>query len=301
MQALSFILMALLLWAQGERRLRPDTAIDCDACAGWNRAQEPFRLFGNTYYVGVRGLSAILVVSDDGLILLDGGLPQSAARIDANIRKLGFRTENIRLIGNSHAHFDHAGGLAALQRASGAAVAASPAGAKALRQGVATADDPQYAYAESSHFPPVTKLRVVEDGETLNVGDQQITVHFTPGHTPGGTSWTWRSCEGARCLDMVYADSLTAVSGPGFRFTGDDTHPSIVETFRTSIATVANLPCDILVSTHPEFSNLFEKLGRREKGVDPEALVDERACRDYAAAATETLDKRVAKERSESS
>ncbi|GMR24495.1 MAG: hypothetical protein BMS9Abin37_3047 [Acidobacteriota bacterium] len=94
------------------------------------------------------------------------------------------------------------------------------------------------------------------------MGDQQIIVHFTPGHTPGGTSWTWHSCEGSRCLDTVYADSLTAVSTPGFRFTGDGTHPSIVQTFRESIATVASLPCHILVSTHPEFSNLFEKLDR---------------------------------------
>ena len=103
---------------------------------------------------------------------------------------------------------------------------------------------------------------------------------------------------------MVYADSLTAVSAPGFRFTGDGAHPNIVETFRDSIATVANLPCDIMVSTHPELSNLFEKLDknerreRRESGGDPEALVDENACRDYAAGATETLDKRIAKERS---
>lgn len=293
-------MISLFLWTQAASSLRPDPAIDCDACEAWNRAQEPFRVFGNTYYVGVGGLSALLVASDDGLILLDGGLPQSAAPIDRNIRKLGFRTEDIRLIVNSHAHFDHAGGIAALQRVSGATVAASPAGAKALRQGMATADDPQAASAESDRFPPVPELRLVEDGETLRVSDQQITAHFTPGHTPGGTSWTWRSCEGSRCLDMVYADSLTAVSSAGYRFTGDATHPSIVETFRQSIATVANLPCDILVSTHPEFSKLFEKLDRRERGSDPQALVDEQACRDYAAGATGTLDRRIARERSES-
>ena len=287
---------ALLLLAQAGSSLRPDTAIDCDSCAGWNRAQEPFRIFGNTYYVGVAGLSAILIVSDDGLILLDGGLPQSAARIDASIRKLGFRTEDVRLILNSHAHYDHAGGIAALQRVSGATVAASPAAVEALRQGIPTADDPQHAFG--GHFAPVENLRAIEDGESLSVSDLKIVVHFTPGHTPGGTSWTWRSCEGSRCLNMVYADSLTAVSAPGFHFTGDDAHPDIVERFRESIATVANLPCDILVSTHPEFSNLFEKLDERESGGDPEALVDERACRDYAAGATKTLDKRIATERS---
>lgn len=294
--ALSPIMMAVVLLAQAGSSLRPDTPINCDSCAGWNQTQEPFRIFGNTYYVGVAGLSAILIVSDDGLILLDGGLPQSAARIDASIRQLGFRTEDVRLIVNSHAHYDHAGGIAALQRVSGATVAASPAAVEALRQGAPTADDPQHAFGGG--FAPVENLRAIEDGESLSVSDQQIVVHFTPGHTPGGTSWTWRSCEGSRCLDMVYADSLTAVSAPEFRFTGDDAHPDIVESFRESIATVANLPCDILVSTHPEFSNLFEKLDERESGGDPEALIDESACRDYAAGATKTLDKRIATERS---
>ena len=292
--------IALLMMLQGESRLRPDTPIDCDACEGWNRAQEPFRLFGNTYYVGVGGLSALLVVSDEGYILLDGALPQSAAQIDESIRKLGFRTEDIRLILNSHAHFDHAGGIAALQRASGATVAASAAGAKALRRGRASDDDPQAAFGDSDAFPPVSEIRVIEDGETLSVGGQRITVHFTPGHTPGGTSWSWRSCEGARCLDIVYADSLSAVSAPGFRFTGDATRAGLVPTFRASIATVAGLPCDILVSTHPSFSNLFEKLREREQGIDPEALVDESACRDYAAGASETLDERIEKERAAS-
>jgi metallo-beta-lactamase class B len=264
--------------------------------------QDPFRIFGNTYYVGVRGLSAILITTDEGHILLDGGLPQSAVLIDANIRKLGFHTEDIRLIGNSHAHFDHAGGLAALQRASGATIVASPSAARALRDGMPTPDDPQFAYGDG--FPSVADVRVVEDGETSSVGNQEITVHFTPGHTPGGTSWTWRSCEGdgdgARCLDMVYADSLTAVSAPGYRFTGDETHSGIVEMLRGTIAAVANLPCDIMVSTHPEFSNLFDKLERRERDGDgdADALIDENGCRDYAAGATKSLQKRIETEMS---
>lgn len=298
MHLLSPVLIGLLLLTQGESRLQPDPPIDCGACAGWNRAHEPFRIFGNTYYVGVGGLSSLLVVSDDGLILLDGGLPQSAPLIDENIRKLGFRTEDVRIIVNSHEHFDHAGGIAALQRASGATVVSSPVGAGALRDGMPSAEDPQFAYGDG--FAPVVNVRAVEDGETVSVGDQSITVHFTPGHTPGGTSWTWRSCEGSRCLNMVYADSLTAVSAPGYRFTGDATHPPIVERLRKSIAIVAELPCDVMVSTHPEFSNLFEKLERRESGADADALIDENGCRDYAAGAVETLEKRIADEGSES-
>ena len=121
----------------------------------WNAAHEPFRVFGNTYYVGVAGLSSVLVASDQGLILLDGGLPQSAPLIDASIRKLGFRTEDVRLILNSHTHYDHAGGIAALQRVSGAIVAASASGARAIESGGPPADDPQYAFGkEANRFPP---------------------------------------------------------------------------------------------------------------------------------------------------
>src|ERR1044071_7932221 len=259
------LLMSLLVpgvaGAAGTKTLQAERPKACEWCAGWNVAQDPFRVFGNTYYVGVAGLGAVLVTSDKGLVLLDGGLPQSAPLIDASIRKLGFRTEDIRLIVNSHAHYDHAGGIAALARSSGAVVAASASVARALESGGPPADDPQYAFGrEANSFPAVKRVKVVADGETLRVGKLGITAHLTPGHTPGSTTWTWRSCEGPRCLDIVYADSLNPVSAPGFRFTGDATHPDITATFRHSISAVGRLPCDILLAVHPDFAGMGEKL-----------------------------------------
>jgi metallo-beta-lactamase class B len=286
--------------ADGRSTLKADRPKECESCAGWNAAQEPFRIFGNTYYVGVAGLSSVLVASDKGLILLDGGLPQSAPLIDASIRRLGFRTEDVRLIVNSHAHFDHAGGIAALQRVSGAIVAASAAGARAIENGEPPADDPQYALGkEANRFPAVKRVKVVADGETLHVGELAVTAHLTPGHTPGSTTWTWRSCEGARCLEIVYADSLNPVSAPGFRFTGDATHPGITDTFRRSISTVGGLPCDILLAVHPSFAGMDDKLKRRQEQPGSEPFVDPKGCRTYAADAAERLDQRVAKEEKE--
>ena len=131
-------------------------------------------------------------VRDKGHILLDGGLPQSAALIDDNIRALGFRTTDVRLIVNSHAHFDHAGGIAALQRRSGARVAASAAGARALAAGEPPADDPQYGLGrQAMAFPKVPQVQAVGDGEVLRVGALALTAHLTPGHTPGSTTWSW--------------------------------------------------------------------------------------------------------------
>jgi metallo-beta-lactamase class B len=300
MKANGAVLLSMLVVVAatpGRAALNTDRAKECESCASWNAAREPFRVFGNTYYVGVAGLSSVLVASEKGLILLDGGLPQSAALIDANIRKLGFRTEDVRLIVNSHAHFDHAGGIAALQRASGAIVAASAPGARAIENGEPVADDPQHGFGkEATGFPCVKGVKIVADGETLRVGPLAITAHLTPGHTPGSTTWTWRSCEGSRCLEIVYADSLNAISAPGFRFTGDATHPGIADIFRHSISTVGSLPCDILLAVHPSFAGMDDKLRRRKEQPGSEPFVEPTACRTYAADAAKRLDQRLADE-----
>lgn len=275
MRILSIVLV-LTCFAFPQAGFRPDPPIACDGCDDWNQPREPRRVFGNTYSVGVAGLSSVLIASDAGLILLDGALPQSASIIDENIRKLGFRTADIRLILSSHSHYDHVGGIAALQRASGAVVAASPEGARALEQGGPVGSDPQFSLG--GRFPAVKNVKIVKDGELLRVGPVEITAHFTPGHTPGGTSWSWRSCDGPRCQNIVYADSLNAVSAPGFRFTGDATHPDIVPQFRHSIEKVAALPCDILIAVHPSFA-------------------EGKTCRTYADDAMKRLEHRVAEER----
>jgi metallo-beta-lactamase class B len=278
--------------------LQADPPRICDDCDEWNRPLEPFKLFGNTYYVGTTGLSSLLITTSDGLILLDGGLPQSAPLIDANIRKLGFRTRDVRLIVNSHAHYDHAGGIAALQRASGARVAASVAGAKALQRGEPTEDDPQYGFGrEANAFRAVENVHVAKDGEAIRVGNAAITPHYTPGHTPGSTTWTWQSCEGARCLSIVYADSLTAVSAPGFRYSGDGRGESPGESFARSITRVEQLPCDILVAPHPSATGLPAKLARLKSDSATNPFIDPGACRVYAAGARKRLDERLAEEK----
>jgi metallo-beta-lactamase class B len=290
---LSLVLLAAA--APAEAQVVADAPIDCPACEAWNVPHEPFRIFGNTYYVGTAELAAILIAGDDGLVLLDAALPQSAPLIDRNIAALDFAAADVRLIVNSHPHFDHAGGIAALQRASGAAVAASPSAAEALRAGTPTADDPQFLVPNNG-FPPVGNVRVIGNGETLRVGNVAITAHFTPGHTPGGTTWSWRACEGARCLDLVYADSLNAVSADEFRFSGGRGSPSIVDVFERAIRTVEALPCDILLTPHPGFFGMQEKLARRSAG-EADAFVDANACRAYASAARTRLEQRIATER----
>lgn len=258
----------------------------------WNAPQNPFRIYGNTWYVGPHGLSAILVDTGKGLALFDGDLPESAPQIEAHLRELGFSVCDIKWIFNSHAHADHAGGIAALQRASGAQVVASAEGARELEAGGAWPADPQYGFGLT--YAPVKPVRVVPDGEILRLGDVAIIAHYTPGHTPGGTSWTWTSCEAARCLRIAYVDSLTALAAPGYRFSD---HPSYVAAFRRSIATAAALPCDVLLTPHPGASDFWERIARRKSPADVAPLVDAGACRAYAAEAGKTLDAQLARER----
>lgn len=284
-----------VLMSFGQATLRPDPPIKCSSCDEWNEPIEPFRVYANTYYVGTAGLSALLVTGDAGHILLDGGLSQSAPLIDASIRKLGFKLEDVKLILNSHAHYDHAAGIAALQRASGATVVSSASGAQAFALGDAVPDDPQAGFGNNG-FPPVKNVRVVNDKEVVRLGPLAIQMHNTAGHTPGSTTWTWQSCVDGKCLNMVYADSISAIAAPGFRFTGDAKTPSRVDQFRKSITTVGELPCDIMITTHPMATDLAGKLKKRaaKPAVDP--FIDPQACRVLAANAMKALEARVAEE-----
>jgi metallo-beta-lactamase class B len=255
----------------------------------WNEPQQQFKVFGNTWWVGPHGVGSVLITSPQGHVLIDGGLPESVPQIVASIKAAGFDIQDVKLIVNSHAHYDHAGGIAELQKLSGARLVASEWSAKVLREGATAADDPQYGQLD-----PMAKVRVdaiVRDGEQQKVGPLAITAHLTPGHTPGGTSWSWRSCEGSRCVDLVYADSLNAAAARGFSFTKSGQAKS----FDASFATLAALPCDILLAAHPAQTDLFERLAARDAG-KADALIDNTACKRYVEAARKVFAARIATE-----
>ena len=281
----------LALFSVAVRAQQP--ASSCEACEEWNRPQGPFQIFANTYYVGPRGLSVILITSDQGHVLIDGALPESAAAIASSVRALGFKVEDIRVILNSHAHFDHAGGIAELQRLSGATVMATPWSASVFTSGVVPRSDPQFGVA-----PPIAaaqNVKSVKDGDTVRLGPLALTAHETPGHTPGGTSWTWRSCAGADCADLLYVDSLTAVSADGFLFTRNREYPGAVADFEKTFDRLERVACGILLTPHPEASGLWQRLERRERG-DPEAMSDPPACRRLVEGARERVRQRLAAE-----
>ncbi|MYM86163.1 subclass B3 metallo-beta-lactamase [Rugamonas sp. FT82W] len=254
--------------------------------ADWYAPQEPFRVYGNTYYVGTGGISAVLITSPSGHILVDAGGPEAGAQVAAHIRKLGFRVEDIRYILNSHPHQDHAGAISDLQKLSDATVVASPLAALVLESGQPDRGDAQFP--NLTPMPPIAHPLPVRNGEAVPLGRLAVTAHFTPGHTAGGTSWTWQAEENGRIVNIVFADSLTALAAQGLRFSGNPLYPEAQADIERSFATVEALPCDILVSAHPEAGGLWERKAKQLELGDA-AFIDTKACRNYAAKARATL------------
>ncbi len=263
----------------------PLWAAKCNGSHDWTKSAPPVRIHANTYLVGTCGIASVLIVGSDGDILIDGGPEGAADLIAANVRSLGFRVQDVRIILNSHEHSDPVGGIAKLQQLSGATVMTSAAAARVLASGIPATDDPQFGVVKP--FPPAQVGRVIEDGGDVRLGDLMLTAIATPGHTAGGLSWRWVSCDGGVCRTIVYADSLHPISNDTYRFSD---HPDTVAAFRASIAKIAASPCEILLTPHPEVSAMPDRLALGKPLLDPDA------CKAYAAERSRQLDDRLAQE-----
>jgi metallo-beta-lactamase class B len=293
-----FVLGAVLSLASGAQARRAGDPllqpVEPVAASRWLTDQPPLHVYGNTYLVGFGGLNVGLIKTRAGLILIDGALPQGVRAIEKHIRALGFRVRDVRYILSTEPHFDHASGIGALARDSHATVIAGKAAVRALESGRPSPDDPQAGYHARYHG--VGRVKGVENGYTLSLGGVTLTAVATPGHTPGSTSWSWRSCEQGDCRRIVFASSLNPISADGYRFT-DPAHAKALDGFRRSFATMKALPCDILISAHPFQSGGDEKALRLRAGEQPNPFVDPHACIAYAAQAEKALNQRIADEK----
>lgn len=263
----------------------PEFAQTCKDWDDYAKPAPPVRIHANTYYVGTCGVSSILITGTEGDILIDGGTEQDADLIVDSIRWLGFRPTDVKILLHSHEHYDHVGGIARLQQITGAQLYASADAARVFATGLANGADPQAA--SEKPFPKARVDRIINDGDIVTLGDLYLTAVATPGHTPGALTWDWGSCDGGVCRRIVYADSLTPVSSDGYRFSD---HPAYLAAYRASIAKVAALPCDIVITPHPSASGMVERFGAGKPLLDPDG------CRTYAAGLTRQLDERLAKE-----
>ena len=257
----------------------------CGGKNGWEDPAPPVHVHGNTYYVGSCGISSLLIVSPAGHILIDGGTEKNAKSVAANIERLGYRLQDVKYILNSHEHYDHTGGIQELQRLTGAKIVALATSRPMLEAGHSFRDDPQLELLKP--FPAFHVDRVIRDGDTVVLGKLKLTAHSTPAHSPGSTSWTWQSCEQRKCTRIAYADSVTIPVDKDYRLLD---HPAHVAEFRAALDKIAALPCDLLMTPHPDISNLFTRLA----GGAP--LIDAGGCAAYAKRGAANLETELKKE-----
>jgi metallo-beta-lactamase class B len=247
-RSLSFACSLLFAWGfanaaepvlpQGNAYRTPDA---------WRQPVAPVRIADHTWQIGTAGLTALLVKTDDGALLIDGGLPQAADMLLAHMRALGVAPDDLKFILSSHAHGDHAGPVAAIKRATGAQVLNNAESAVLMAHGGSN----DIHFGDDILYPPVQTDRLLHDGEIVVLGNRRLTAHFIPGHTPGSIAWTWKDTRDGKKLHIAYVDSLTA---PGYTLVDNPRYPRIVDDFRRSFATVRALPCDLLVTPHADAS-----------------------------------------------
>jgi len=236
----------------------------------WNRPAEPFRIIGDVYYVGTGGLSSFLIATPKGHILIDGGLTESAPQIERHIAALGFKLTDVKILLNSHAHYDHSGGLAQLKRDTGAVLIASAGDRVSLETGTYLGSETVAAL----RAPPVKVDRLVADGGEVSLGGVTLTAHLTPGHTRGCTTYTLPVVEAGARHEVVFFCSATVAAN---RLAPREQYPGIVADYRRTFAGSRAIKADVFLAPHPEFYGLEAKRAAQIKGgpnpfVDPAAF-----------------------------
>ena len=232
-----------------------------------NQPVPPFRIAGNLYYVGAKEICSFLIATPQGHIILDGGFAETAPQIERNITQLGFKIEDVKILLNSHAHLDHAGGLAELKKKSGAKLIAAGGDAERLRNG----GHGDFRFGDRLIFPPVEVDQIISNGESVRLGDQELTAWMTPGHTKGNTTWVTKISDDGKTYDVVFAGSPTALD---YQLVGKESYPGIAADFEKTFSVLKRLPCDIFLSDHGTFYRLLEKREKLLRGENPNPFVD---------------------------
>lgn len=238
---------------------------------GGQLPRKPFRIAGNLYYVGTRDVTSFLLTGPEGHVLIDGGYPGTAPMILKSIATLGFNIKDVKILLNSHAHLDHAGGLAELQRTSGAKLWISERDADIVASGGAA--DPTIgpfrllAYIGLIKYPPPRVDHRFRDGAQVRLGPIMLTAHATPGHTPGCTTWAFPVQDAGRTLLAVIATDMVVL--PTTSLVEPESYPGIRADFEHSFAVLRSLPTDIYLTSHARAFSLKRKSEERATAKDP--------------------------------
>ena len=227
----------------------------------------PFRILGNLYYVGDDDLASYLIVTPQGSILINTGYEFSVPDIRSRMKTLGFQFTNIKILLVTHAHSDHAAGMATMKKLTGAKMLAMEREAPLLESGGKT----DYLFGSDGWFNPVKVDRTFQDGGKIELAGTELTAHLTPGHTKGSTSYTLDIAEGGRTYHVLIANLGTI--NPGTVLLHNPDYPNIAGDYAQTFRILRALPCDIFLTSHASQFGLFSKY-RPGMPYDPERFLD---------------------------
>ena len=247
---------------------------DDETRRSWNQPVKPFRIIGNVYYVGASDITSFLITTPEGHILLDSGFAETVPQIKRNIAALGFRLEDVKILINSHAHYDHAGGLAELKELTKAKLLASAVDAALLANG--GRDD--FSFGDRFAYAPVKADRFLRDNENVKLGGTTLTAHLTPGHTKGCTTWTMKVSDNGRNYNVIFVGSTSA---PGYRLINNVKYPNIVADYQQTFRRLKKLKPDVHLGSHGRFFGLQKKIGLRAQNPNQNPFIDPNGYKDY--------------------
>jgi len=258
----------------------------------WLEPFPPFRIAGNLYYIGSRGLASYLVTTPEGHILINSNLEKSVPMVRASIEKLGFKYSDVKILLISHAHWDHNAGSALIKKETGAKYMVMAEDVSAVESGGKT--DFNYGSDKGTYYPATKVDRTLRDKEEVKLGGTVLVAHLTAGHTKGCTTWTMKVGDGAKALDAVIVCSPNV--NPGYKLVNNTAYPGIADDYVRMFKTLASLPCDLFLGAHGSYYGLEAKYGRMQKG-DASTFVDPAGYKTFIAAKTAEFQAELKKQR----
>jgi metallo-beta-lactamase class B len=235
----------------------------------WTQPFPPFRIAGNLYYVGSKGLANYLVTTPEGHILINSDLEANVPLIQASIEKLGFKFSDVKILLISHAHWDHNAGSAQIKQRTGAKYMVMDADVPVVETGGKA--DFQYGGSASTMYPATKVDRVLRDGDEVKLGGAVLTARLTPGHTKGCTTWTMKVTENGKVADVVIVGSPNV--NPGYKLVNNASYPEIAADYGRMFQVLKSLPCDYFLGAHGAYFDMEAKY-KRFTGGDRGAFVD---------------------------
>lgn len=236
----------------------------------WSKAYEPFRVAGNVYYVGTYDLASYLIVTSRGNILINTGLADSLPQIKNNIKKLGFKYSDIKLLLLTQAHFDHLGAMAEIKKETGAKLYADKFEEQELKEGGKN----DYELAKyGTTFQPVIPDKLLDDNAVIKLGNTKLTLLHHPGHTKGSCSYLLTTKDENRSYKVLIANFPSIIIDR--KFSEVPQYPIMEKDYEETLKKMKNIDFDLWVASH---ASQFDLHNKRKEGdaYNPKVFMDKK-------------------------